>query len=925
MPAGTCQRCGTGLMATAAGGVCPGCALAGLMPGAPRGGGVDGPVPPSGRRFGDYELRSEIARGGMGVVYLARQISLDREVALKVLPPTSSASAVARFHTEALAAARLHHPGIVPVHDFGEVDGRPYYAMEYVDGQDLSAGSGGRPVDATRAAQRVAEIARAVAHAHRAGVIHRDLKPGNVLVDSGGRASITDFGLAKRLDEEVALTLTGEVLGSPGFMAPEQAEGRRDVDARCDVYGLGAILYHLLTGRPPFQADSVASTLRQVLNDEVRPPRCHNPAVPADLETITLRCLAREPGRRYATADEVADDLERHLGGLAVRARRDSPLGRTVRWGRRRPAQAALAGVTVLLATSVTAAVLRIAHQRTWSDRIEALLRGDAGEARYVADIRQAGLALRDGRIGTATDLLDRLVPGPGAPDRRGFEWHWLRDACHSPQLPMVARLAEPVRGFHRDPASTLGVVLGTTHLLIPAPFPRRGPSPEPARVIPLGPAAGSTTHAVSPGGDRIALGGPEGLWIWSRDTGGPIAVGGQPVARLMWSPDGTRLAVASPPESVGGLALCDREGRRVGGLPGGAGLALGRCEAESAWVLVDRHGAVRVWHPARPVAEIRIAPEDAIVAAAVSDDGRRVASAGSTGVLRVVDLATRRVVAEGSRPGFPGGLLAVSADHLIVAPDGDSRIGVWRLPGLDFQGNLAGHAEPVTALRLAARHGILDSCSLDGTVRSWKLSTAGQTRVTRPAASTPAPGPVAVFTSDGSRLATGAAGDGGEGRFQLLPGHGLAGPGWPVGWSDDDPPRLLAWRPGGDLVVGALAGPRVETVVHRGVTLPGRMARLSGDGRRLGLVDAAGRLRQADLPTGRIHTLPGMEVRWFEMSPDGRQVVVSDGDRTVLWEVGSDALDPLPIPNVRSAHWVAGSDRLLVGDAAGSLAVLTG
>lgn len=928
----TCQRCGTGLMVMAGGRVCPGCALSGILKGERSDDDRSGPVQglEGGARFGDYELLGEIARGGMGVVYRARQIALDREVALKVLPQAPSAAAVARFHTEALAAAHLHHPGIVPVFDFGEMDGRPYYAMEYVDGPDLAAWAGGGPVDPPRAARQVSEIARAVDHAHRAGVIHRDLKPGNILVDSGERARITDFGLAKRADEEVALTLTGEVLGSPGFMAPEQAEGRRDVDARADVYGLGAILYYLLTGRPPFLADSVASTLRQVLNDEVRPPRCLNRRIPADLETVVLRCLAREPDRRYATAGAVAEDLERHIGGLAVRARRDTALERTCHWVRRKPAHAIFTGVILVLATAATTALLRSAHRRAGSDRVAAGLRRDAGEARYVADIRQAGQAIRDGRIRTATVLLDRLVPEPGGPDRRGFEWHWLRAACRSPQLPLVARLDEPALGYRHDSPSSQGIILGTTHLLIPSPHPTLAPSPERGRRIPLGDAAGVRVHAVAPGARRIALAGPAGLWFWNEGRDQPTRVGSGPVTHLAWSPDGSRLAAGSPPTVGGEVVVYDPDGRPVDRLPGGAGAAVGWLEAEAAWVLVNDRGAVRVWKPGQRWAEIRIPSAVGGVAAAVSDDGRWVATADPTGILRVTDLRPGRVTAEGSLPGFGDGLLAVSGDHLVAVAQGDSRLRVWRLPGLVSQGVLAGHADPVTALWLGARYGIAHSCSTDGTVRSWRLAAAAPPRIPGGTLPERAVGPIGTFCPDGSVVAAGIAESPDTPRFGILRSRGPTatrsdGPGWPLGWSDEDPPRLLAWRPGGDLVVGALAGPRVEAVVHRGVTLPGRMARLSPDGRHLGLVDAAGHLRQTDLATGRIHTLHGVKVRWFEMSSDGGQVVVSDGDRTVLWGVGSDSRHPLPVPDVRSAHFVAGSEGLLVGDAAGSVTVLSG
>jgi serine/threonine protein kinase len=275
-----------------------------------------------------YEILVELGRGGMGVVYKARQVSLKRLVALKLIRDGALAGPQqrARFRIEAEAAARMRHPNIVHVYEVGEHEGRPYFAMELVTGGGLDRHLAGRPLPAPQAAELVRGLALAVQHAHAQHVIHRDLKPANVLLDEAGEPHVTDFGLAKRLDSDsTAWTRDGAVLGTAGYMAPEQAAGRvREVGPACDVYALGAILYECLTGRPPFQADSWDEALRQVLHDEPTPPTRLRADVPRDLETVCLKCLEKEPERRYASAEELAGDLSRFLEAKPVAA---VPLG----------------------------------------------------------------------------------------------------------------------------------------------------------------------------------------------------------------------------------------------------------------------------------------------------------------------------------------------------------------------------------------------------------------------------------------------------------------------------------------------------------------------------------------------------------------------------------------------------------------------
>jgi serine/threonine protein kinase len=308
------------------------------------------------RYFGDYELLEEIARGGMGVVFRARQTRLNRVVALKMILTGQFASDadVRRFQTEAEAAAQLDHPGIVPIFEVGQHNGHHFYSMALVEGESLAQRMTAGPLVPGEAAELVRSAALAVHHAHEKGVIHRDLKPANILIDQTGQPRVTDFGLARQKATESSLTAAGQVLGTPGYLSPEQATGcSAQVGEAADVFALGAVLYAALTGRPPFQADTAVATLKQVVENDPIPPAAVNSEVDVDLQTIVQKCLEKRPEDRYPSASELADELHRYLSGVPIHARPVGYSQRLWRWGRRRP-------LVLALIASVCVAVLAI-------------------------------------------------------------------------------------------------------------------------------------------------------------------------------------------------------------------------------------------------------------------------------------------------------------------------------------------------------------------------------------------------------------------------------------------------------------------------------------------------------------------------------------------------------------------------------------
>jgi serine/threonine protein kinase len=509
------------------------------------GGPVPPPLPPSPPPAGaradlipGYQILAELGRGSMGVVYRAVQIRLKRVVALKMILAGSHAGSqeLARFRTEAEAVARLQHPNIVQVFEIGEhasdtAPPCPYMALEFCGGRSLAEALDGTPLPPEHAAELVETLARAMHHAHLSGIVHRDLKPGNVLLAPDKRSDshialsslnapprkaasryeplvglipkITDFGLAKKLDEASGPTVSGAILGTPSYMAPEQAgNNARGVGAGTDIYSLGAILYELLTGRPPFRAPSSLETVWQLLTTDPLPVRYLQPKCPADLETICLKCLQKDRKKRYATAEELADDLHRYLRGEPIAARPVPMLERGVKWLRRRPALTAVLLVILLALVGLVAGgvwftrKLQVEHAVTLAERERAEQEKDRAEEQrhraeqekdraeeqrllaedgrrearqhlYVARLTLAQNAWRDAEIGKLLGLLESALPMPEQEDLRGFEWYYLWHLCHA-DLRTLRQAVGPVTTLALTPDGkrlALGGVDGLVHV----------------------------------------------------------------------------------------------------------------------------------------------------------------------------------------------------------------------------------------------------------------------------------------------------------------------------------------------------------------------------------------------------------------------------------------------------------------------------
>ena len=655
----------------------------------------------------------------MGVIYRAKQLRLNRIVALKVLlhGPFASADFVRRFRNEAEIVAGLRHPNIVTVFETGEHNGSHFLALEFVEGQNFSELVRYRPLPARRAAAYVRTIAEAIEYAHQHGVLHRDLKPSNILLDELDQPRVTDFGLAKLTNHDTGLTATGQIMGSPNYMSPEQACGQfSDSTVQSDVYSLGAILYELLTGRPPFQGETLQAVLEQVATAEPVPPQRLNPGTPVDLQTICLKCLQKDPGRRYESSQSFADDLGRFLSNQPIWARPVPVIERLWLGCRRRPLLAAMSTALALAVGSGVAGVLwqwRAAESHAQGELRQRLIaEKDAAETRlnlYAADVDVASQLIQAGNFGLARRTLARLRPWPGETDLRGFEWRYLWNLCHGDQL---ARL--------------------TGH----------------ARTV--------SCAAFSPAGTFLATGSQDGtvkIWdIFSHKLVKTLAVTSNAVWSVGYTPDGKKLVTGYD----SGVELWNVDSWDVDKSFPGELAVLSKtgtflATAESSPFYFEAAGPVRLynWRTGKLLRQFD-SPGRAL---ALSDDGQLLAIAGKNSGIELRDTRSGKLLHEWPTTNSVWALSFSPDDRKLLSTGWSSNVTVWPVDGHSPPNFLAAGDLHVWSAVFSGDGTTLATTGSDQTVRLWDGLTLQPKSVLHGHG-----GEVwcAAFSPDGKILATG-------------------------------------------------------------------------------------------------------------------------------------------------------------------------
>jgi WD40 repeat protein/serine/threonine protein kinase len=693
-----------------------------------------------------FRILEEVGRGGMGVVYKAIDTSLDRVVALKMIlgGGHNDQAHQARFRSEAATIARLHHPNIVEIYRVGEHEGIPYLVLEYCEGGGLDRKLTGTPLRAREAATIVKTLALAVDYAHTQKVIHRDLKPANVLLGAEGALKVTDFGLAKLVDQK-GLTTSGTIIGTPEYMAPEQARGNlREVGPRSDVYAMGVILYEILTGRPPFRENAPLDTLQKVVKDEPVPPRQLTREIPRDLETICLKAIEKEARRRYASAFEFAADLQLWLDGRPITARPPSLSYLSVRFvSRHRAPLAIVAAVIALILGSAVSAFVRIDRERRAT-----LVSNELLEQQLYAT--RIAIAERELAQNHDIALAERLLQQCRA-DLRGWEWHYLNRLLDGGRPP----LGDHNRGLWMADFSPDGRLIATVSIdgtakiwdATTGNLIRDIDADAGAIPLGLGPVVSRlgigripiTCVKFSPTGQTFATGSfapklplnrsPGVVTIWNVDSGKKLASFDKQlgvVLSLDYSPDGRRIASSSiNPDNT--FVVWEAATGNVVQVVHGHASQIHKLRYSPDGTLIataDTNGAVRLWNAEtfEQISNIQAHPAPAI-GLAFTPDGRHYATAGEDGAVRVWETATSTKVRD--LTGHTGSALAVafSTDGKLIASGGfDKTVRLWDFETGREKITLRGHTDTVWSVTFSpdAKSERLVSASFDKTARIW-------------------------------------------------------------------------------------------------------------------------------------------------------------------------------------------------------------